>query len=89
MNKNDKVIARALTVKEKADMEKDVYDSFAKYLCYCPECRYVERSNMYLMRAREHIAKLRKNRKKCPGCGKCIWELGYPDGTKTGFVDFE
>ena len=86
MQKNEYVRGRVLTEKEKQDMKKDVYDSFASYLTICSDCGYVDRSNMYLMRARERLVSLEKGGNKCPVCGKTHWELGYPDNTTTGFV---
>ncbi|MGI5977173.1 MAG: hypothetical protein ACOX68_05700 [Candidatus Limivicinus sp.] len=88
MIKNDNIRPRALSSQEKADMEKGVYDSFANYICFCHDCGYVDRTNMYLMRAKEHLDRLKKEGTKCPVCGKENWELGYPMGSKTGFVDY-
>ena len=87
MMKNETVRARALSEKERDDMENGVYDSFANYICFCPDCMYVDRSNMYLMRANERLQKLYSENIKCPVCGRCRWELGYPKGSKTGFVE--
>ena len=88
MLKNPKVTPRALTAKEKEDRANDVYDSFANYPCFCPGCSYVDKTNMYLMRAEMRVKKLREEQVKCPGCGQCGWILGYPLGSTTGFVKF-
>ena len=96
MLKNPKVTPRALTAKEKADRANDIYDSFANYLCFCPGCNYVDKTNMYLMRAEMRVQKLRDEGVKCPNCGAfCMphrackgWILGYPLGSTTGFVKF-
>ena len=94
MLKNPKVTPRALTAKEKADRANDIYDSFANYLSFCPGCNYVDKTNMYLMRAEMRAwfggkyAKLLDEGVKCPGCGRCAWILGYPLGSSTGFVKF-
>ena len=88
MLKNPKVTPRALTTKEKADRANDIYDSFANYLSFCPGCNYVDKTNMYLMRAEMRVQKLRDEGVKCPNCGRCGWILGYPLGSTTGFVKF-
>ena len=88
MLKNPKVTPRALTAKEKADRANDIYDSFANYLCFCPGCNYVDKTNMYLMRAEMRVQKLRDEGVKCPNCGRCGWILGYPLGRTTGLVKF-
>ena len=88
MKKNENVRVRALTAEEKKDMENNVFDHFAVYATFCPECGCVDRTNMYLMRANERVSTLHAKSVKCPRCGKCAWELGYPDNTKTGFVDY-
>ena len=88
MQKNRNIVPRELSDREKADMEKDIYDSFANYLCFCPGCGCVDKTNMYLMRAEMRVQKLRDGDVKCPDCGQCLWTLGYPLGSTTGFVRF-
>lgn len=88
MQKNKNITPRALTPQEKIDRENDVYDSFANYLCFCSKCRYLDKSNMYLMRAESRVKKLTEEGVKCPECSECAWILGYPLGTTTGFVKF-
>lgn len=88
MLKNPKVTPRALTPKEKEDRANDIYDSFANYLCFCSGCNYVDKTNMYLMRAEMRVQKLHSQGVKCPDCGQCLWTLGYPLGSTTGFVRF-
>ncbi len=89
MLKNENVEPRELSEEEKRERQEEVFDSFANYLSFCPNCGYVDKTNMYLMRAESRIKKLHDTGEKCPVCGKCIWELGYPAKTRTGFVDFE
>lgn len=88
MQKNKNIVPRALTEKEKADRENDIYDSFANYLTFCPGCGCVDKTNMYLMRAESRLKKLCGEGEKCPGCGQCQWVLGYPKDSSTGFVKF-
>ena len=88
MQKNMNLTPRSLTGKEKEDRANDIFDSFANYLCFCPKCRYLDKSNMYLMRAESRVKKLNEDGVECPQCGACEWELGYPLGTTTGFVKF-
>ncbi len=89
MQKNENIEPRALSEEEKENRKHEVFDSFANYLSFCPNCGYVDRTNMYLMRAESRIKKLCDKGEKCPECGKCCWELGYPKKTRTGFVGFE
>lgn len=89
MLKNENVKARVLTEKEKEDREHEVYDSFANYISFCPSCGYVDKTNMYIMRAEARIEKLFEAGEKCPVCGKSVWVLGYPEGSRTGFVKFK
>lgn len=86
MQVNPNIIPRALTEEEKTLRQQDVYDSFATYLCFCSKCGYVDKTNMYLMRAESRVRKLREDGQACPGCGAKAWELGYPQNSKTGFV---
>ncbi len=88
MQKNKNITPRALTPQEKIDRENDVYDSFANYLVYCPKCKYVVKTNMYIQRAEAYIDELHERRTVCPRCGDNEWTLGYPLGTLTGFVKF-
>ena len=88
MQKNRNIVPRELSDREKADMEKDIYDSFANYLSFCPVCGYVDKTNMYLVRAKTRLKKLAAQGEPCPNCGRCQWILGYPDNTPTGFVKF-
>lgn len=86
MQVNPNIIPRALTEEEKTLRQQDVYDSFATYLCFCSKCGYVDKTNMYLMRAESRVRKLREDGQTCPKCGAKAWELGYPQNSKTGFV---
>ena len=88
MLKNPRIVPRPLTTKEKADRAEDIFDSFANYLCFCSKCKYLDKSNMYLMRAESRVKKLNEEGAKCPQCGECAWLLGYPLGSPTGFVKF-
>lgn len=88
MQKNGNITPRPLTAEEKLNREDDIFDSFANYLCFCSKCRYLDKSNMYLMRAESRVKKLSEEGVKCPECGECAWSLGYPLGSTTGFVKF-
>lgn len=88
MQKNGNITPRPLTAEEKLNRENDIFDSFANYLCFCSKCRYLDKSNMYLMRAESRVKKLSEEGTKCPECGECAWTLGYPLGSTTGFVKF-
>lgn len=88
MQKNGNITPRPLTAEEKLNRENDIFDSFANYLCFCSKCRYLDKSNMYLMRAESRVKKLSEEGVKCPECGECAWTLGYPLGSTTGFVKF-
>ena len=89
MLKNENIKPRELSGLEKENLKNEVYDTFANYLVFCSGCGYVDKTNMYLMRAQSRLEKLRTTGLKCPGCGKLMWELGYPMGTKTGFMKFK
>ena len=67
MQRNKNITPRALSYQEKADREKGIYDSFANYLCCCGKCNYLDKSNMYLMRAESRVKKLNAEGVKCPG----------------------
>ena len=56
------------------------------YLVFCPECRTVSKTNMYLQSAETYLENLLRDDIACPGCGAKRWALGYPMGSKTGFV---
>lgn len=86
MQVNPNIVPRALTEEEKTLRRQDVYDSFANYLCFCPKCGHVDKTNMYLMRAESRVRKLNEEGQACPVCGAKEWELGYPQNSKTGFV---
>ena len=88
MQPNENITPRPLTLKEKADRAEDIFDSFANYLCFCSDCKHLDKSNMYLMRAESRVKKLLDEGTKCPVCGHCAWTLGYPLGSVTGFVKF-
>ena len=88
MQKNGNITPRPLTAEEKLNREDDIFDSFANYLCFCSKCRYLDKSNMYLMRAESRVKKLSEEGVKCPECGECAWSLGYHLGSTTGFVKF-
>lgn len=88
MLKNDNIRPRALTAKELEERGQDIYDSFANYLCFCPDCSYVDKTNMYIMRAEARVKKLLEKGERCPVCGKSAWTLGYPADSPTGFVKF-
>ena len=55
MQKNGNITPRPLTAEEKLNRENDIFDSFANYLCFCSKCRYLDKSNMYLMRAESRV----------------------------------
>ena len=86
--KNPNILPRALSYEEKENRKKGIYDSFANYLCFCSKCGYLDKSNMYLMRAESRVVKMSADKAKCPKCGEVAWILGYPAGTDTGFVKF-
>ena len=85
---NKKISPRALSAEEKENRKAGVYDSFANYLVFCPKCSHPIKTNMYLQSAESYVEKLGAQRKPCPVCGECQWTLGYPMGSKTGFVKF-
>ena len=72
----------------KENRKKGIYDSFANYLVYCPKCKHVAKTNMYIQRAEAYIDELHERGTVCPKCGDSDWTLGYPLGTLTGFVKF-
>ena len=41
---------------------------------------------MYLQSAETYLENLQRGDIACPGCGAKRWALGYPMGSKTGFV---
>ena len=85
---NQNVNPRPLTAEEKEKRARGIYDSFATYVVFCGHCRYVRKTNMYIMRAEAFIDELDARGEGCPRCGKRAWTLGYPMGTTTGFVKF-
>ena len=85
---NHNVNPRPLTAEEKEKRARGIYDSFATYVVFCGHCRYVRKTNMYIMRAEAFIDELKTRGEVCPHCGKQEWTLGYPMGTTTGFVKF-
>lgn len=84
---NQKIAPRPLSSQEKENRKKGVYDSFANYLVFCPACRKVRKSNMYLQRAEAYIDELHAKGERCT-CGANEWTLGYPMSTTTGFVKY-
>ena len=48
---NHNVNPRPLTAEEKEKRARGIYDSFATYVVFCGHCRYVRKTNMYIMRA--------------------------------------
>ena len=85
---NHNILPRALSHEEKENRKKGIYDSFSNYLVYCPKCKYVVKTNMYIQRAEAYIDELHEHSTVCPKCGDNEWTLGYPLGTLTGFVKF-
>lgn len=84
VNKN--IVPRPLTGEEKEARRNEVYDSFANYLVFCPRCRHMRKTNMYIMRAEAYIDELAAKGESCPVCGGSDWTLGYPMNSTTGFV---
>lgn len=78
---NHNVNPRPLTAEEKEKRARGIYDSFATYVVFCGHCRYVRKTNMYIMRAEAFIDELKARGEVCPHCGKQEWTLGYPMGT--------
>ena len=66
--------------------ERGIYDSFANYVVFCPDCRSCIKTNMYLQSAEMYLEKLSRDDTSCPSCGGKNWTLGYPMGSRTGFV---
>ena len=58
MQKNENITPRPLSYQEKLDRENGIFDSFANYLCCCGRCNYLDKSNMYIMRAEAFIDEL-------------------------------
>ena len=84
---NKNITPRELSYEEKHNREKGIYDSFANYLVFCRRCKYVEKTNMYIMRAEAYIDELHAKGELCT-CGANEWTLGYPMSTTTGFVKY-
>ena len=78
---NQNVNPRPLTAEEKEKRARGIYDSFATYVVFCEHCRYVRKTNMYIMRAEAFLDELDARGEVCPRCGKRAWTLGYPMGT--------
>ena len=55
---NQNVNPRPLTAEEKEKRARGIYDSFATYVVFCGHCRYVRKTNMYIMRAEAFIDEL-------------------------------
>ena len=56
---NQNVNPRPLTAEEKEKRARGIYDSFATYVVFCGHCRYVRKTNMYIMRAEAFIDELK------------------------------
>ena len=67
---NHNVNPRPLTAEEKENRARGVYDSFATYVVFCGHCRYVRKTNMYIMRAAAFIDELKARGEVCPHCGR-------------------
>lgn len=63
---NHNVNPRPLTAEEKENRARGVYDSFATYVVFCGHCRYVRKTNMYIMRAEAFIDELKARGEVCP-----------------------
>ena len=70
---NHNVNPRPLTAEEKENRARGVYDSFATYVVFCGHCRYVRKTNMYIMRAEAFIDELKARGEVCPQCGRQEW----------------
>ena len=66
---NHNILPRALSYEEKENRKKGIYDSFANYLVYCPKCKHVAKTNMYIQRAEAYIDELHERGTVCPKCG--------------------
>ena len=80
---NHNVNPRPLTAEEKEKRARGIYDSFATYVVFCGHCRYVRKTNMYIMRAEAFIDELKARGEVCPHCGKQEWTLGYPPASSS------
>ena len=58
---NHNILPRALSYEEKENRKKGIYDSFANYLVYCPKCKHVAKTNMYIQRAEAYIDELHES----------------------------
>ena len=85
---NKNITPRELSYEEKHNREKGIYDSVANGGGWWGRCKYVEKTNMYMMRAEAYIDELHERGKVCPKCGENEWTLGYPLNSITGFVKF-
>ena len=81
---NQNVNPRPLTAEEKEKRARGIYDSFATYVVFCGHCRYVRKTNMYIMRAEAFIDELDARGEVCPRCGKPtrVTHKVLEDGTK-------
>ena len=83
---NKKISPRPLSREEQENRKKGIYDSFANYVVFCPDCRSCIKTNMYLQSAEMYLEMLSRDDTCCPSCGGKNWTLGYPMGSRTGFV---
>lgn len=83
---NKKISPRPLSREEQENRKKGIYDSFANYVVFCQDCRSCIKTNMYLQSAEMYLEKLSRDDTSCPSCGGKNWTLGYPMGSRTGFV---
>ena len=83
---NKKIIPRPLSREEADNRKRGIYDSFANYLVFCPGCQKPIKTNMYLQSAETFLDNLQAKGTVCPNCGEKSWKIGYPMGSKTGFV---
>ena len=86
---NKKIIPRPLSRVEIENRKQGIYDSFANYLVFCPDCQTMIKTNMYLQSAETFLQNLERDGTACPSCGAKNWIVGYPMGSKTGFVKEE
>ena len=70
---NHNVNPRPLTAEEKENRARGVYDSFATYVVFCGHCRYVRKTNMYIMRAEAFIDELKARGEVC----RCLQTSGF------------
>ena len=85
---NKKISPRPLSREEQENRKKGIYDSFANYVVFCQDCRSCIKTNMYLQSAEIYLERLAREQTVCPECGRSEFILGYPLGSKTGFVKY-